>query len=178
MQKNQSTWIGGSKATPYQRAAKKTQEDLSVADHEILAHVAGERTRDVGLPCSLLSHPVHKISQGTPPWRADPLETPNVRLCIHHCQCQTGYPWPAGQGTEQWLHGHPWHTEERRCVLPVVTNRSRLTVDQNLSTHTYLVHMYYMRCMVWVLQYDAISGLSTDWQYSFTVAPHRISSLM
>ena len=88
-------------------------------------------------PYPLLSHQIHRISRGTPPWTACPLGLPSARLCIHHHQSQRGGPPFLGQGTQQHQDGHPWHTSERHCVLSALDNRNSLTTDHHLCTHAY-----------------------------------------
>ena len=79
--------------------------------------------KNVGQPYPLLSHQIHRTSQGTPPWTTDPLGMPSARLCIqHHCS-QRGGPPSWGQGTQQQEDGRKgtcikgidrqWHTSER-----------------------------------------------------------------
>ena len=89
----------------------------------------------MGQPYPMLSHQIHRISQGTPPWTHVPRGLPSARLCIHHHQSQRGGPPFGGQGTQQQQDGHPWHTGERHCALPALNNRNRITTDHHLCTH-------------------------------------------
>ena len=94
-----------------------------------------QAANNVGQPCQLPSHQIHRISRGTPPWTTGPLGLPSARLCIHHHPSQRGGPPFWGQGTQQQQDGRPQHTSERHCFLPALNNKNRLTTDQSMYTH-------------------------------------------
>ena len=96
-----------------------------------------QAAHNAGQPYPLLSHQIHRISRGTPPWTTGLLELPSARLCIHHRLSQRDGPPFLVQGTQQQQDGHPWHTGERHCVLPALNNRNILTRDHHLCTHAF-----------------------------------------
>ena len=94
-----------------------------------------QAANNVGQPCQLPSHQIHRISQGTPPWTTGPLGLPSARLCIHHHLSQRGGPPVWGQGTQHQQDGHPRHTRERHCFLPAMNNRNKFTTCHHSCTH-------------------------------------------
>ena len=117
--------------------------------HVYCTHTAGvsrevtksirQAANNVGQPCQLPSHQIHRISRGTPPWTACPLGLPSARLCFHHHLSQRGGPPSLGQGTQRWQDGHQEHTNERHCVLPELNNG---TSSQQITTCEHM-HVQY-----------------------------------
>ena len=93
-----------------------------------------QAANNVGQPCQLPSHQIHRISRGTPPWTAYPLGLPSARLCIQHHQSQRGGPPFWGAGIQRWQDGHQQRTDERNWVLSALNNGNRLTTDHHLCT--------------------------------------------
>ena len=116
--------------------------------HVYCAHAAGVSRQATNCiwqtiviqPCPLLSDQIHKISQGTPPWRSGPLGLPSARLCSQIYRYQRGGPPSWRQGTEPQLDGHMQHTRETHCILPALDNRNKL--DKWPSAHTTHTHTH------------------------------------
>ena len=95
-----------------------------------------QAVHNAGQPYPLLSHQIHRISRGTPPWTTGTFGLPSAKLCTHHRLSQRGGPPFCGQGTQQQQDGHQQHTSERHCVLSTLNNRNRLT---NCASISYMI---------------------------------------
>ena len=99
--------------TQVQKRCMSTVSMQLVCPESLSTKCIRQAANNVGQPCHLPSHQIHRISRGTPPWTACPLGLPSARLCIQHHQSQRSGPSFWGKGTQRWQDGHQQCTDER-----------------------------------------------------------------